>query len=511
MERVPVYSIPRTVVRFDIGSGLGFFGLLPTTRWKMMEVFEPPKYITSLIAAVNDGAKSAQLGALAFTAIGLFLLATAFSATDEDLLLNRALTISQLGGTAVPVVFAFGLAPAVFVAVHFYTLIRYDMLAGNIRRFVGDLAAMVPFKADDKDRCRHLLANVEFVNALAMPKGSRASSWMFDWTVRALLAVFPVMVLLFVQLQSLRLQSEWVTWAHHFCIFADLVLLVWFFGRLRGDDSWHFWRAPIRRKVALCWLPAAVLAVDLLWLEVPGPVSKTVRVDLATYLRYQAAPVSFMERIGLWASFQPIDLLLCTPGAWGCRFLFVTHRIIVDKVWDTATFVALRAGADLDETHRASFEVASLPRRSLRFADLTASELFGGDLTGAHLNRARLNDAHLNGANLSGADLSRASLDDAHLNGAVLLLANLTDATLFRAHLNGAVLTLAILNDAHLNGATLNDANLSGADLSGADLSQADLSGAKSLVQRQLDGACGTDTKLPPGLTLNKPCRSPVK
>ena len=99
-----------------------------------MEAFEPPKYITSLITAVNDGAKSAQLGALAFTAIGLFLLATAFSATDEDLLLNRALTISQLGGTAVPVVFAFGLAPAVFVAVHFYTLIRYDMLAGNMRR-----------------------------------------------------------------------------------------------------------------------------------------------------------------------------------------------------------------------------------------------------------------------------------------------------------------------------------------------------------------------------------------
>src|SRR4051794_19203104 len=64
-----------------------------------METFEPPKYLSSLIAAVNDGAKSAQLGALAFTAIGLFLLATSFSATDEDLLLNRALTISQLGGT----------------------------------------------------------------------------------------------------------------------------------------------------------------------------------------------------------------------------------------------------------------------------------------------------------------------------------------------------------------------------------------------------------------------------
>jgi hypothetical protein len=110
----------------------------------------------------------------------------------------------------VPVVFAFGLAPAVFVTVHFYTLIRYDMLVGNIRRFVEDLAAIVPIEAD-RDRCRQLLTNVEFVNALAMPKGSRASSWMFSWTVRALLAVFPVVVLLVVQLQSLRLQSEWVS------------------------------------------------------------------------------------------------------------------------------------------------------------------------------------------------------------------------------------------------------------------------------------------------------------
>lgn len=158
-------------MRFNSIGGIEFFcpAAIP---WKIMEAFEPPKYITSLIAAVNDGAKSAQLGALAFTAIGLFLLAIAFSATDKDLLLNRALTISQLGGTAVPVVFAFGLAPAVFVAAHFYTLIRYDMLAANIRRFVEDLAAMVPIEAD-RDRCRQLLANVEFVNAMAMPEGSR--------------------------------------------------------------------------------------------------------------------------------------------------------------------------------------------------------------------------------------------------------------------------------------------------------------------------------------------------
>jgi uncharacterized protein YjbI with pentapeptide repeats len=546
-----------------------------------MEGFEPPKYITSLIAAVNDGAKSAQLGALAFTAIGLFLLATAFSATDEDLLLNRALTISQLGGTAVPVVFAFGLAPAVFVAVHFYTLIRYDMLAGNMRRFVRDLAAMVPIEAD-RDRCRQLLANVEFVNALAMPQRSRASSWMFDWTVRALLAVFPVTVLLFVQLQSLRLQSGWVSWTHHVCIFADLVLLVWFFGRLRGDDRWHFWRAPIRRKVALCWMPAAVLAIDLLWLEVPGPASRTVGQNLTDYLdRYPKASASFMERIGWWVSFQPIDLLLCTPGAWGCRFLTVAHRVIVAKVWDAATFVDLRAGADADAKHRASFEVASLRQRTLRFADLTASELFAGDLTGTDLPQARLSNAQLQGADLGGAKLTRAkltranltraklpnadltgadlrgaklpdadltyakltranltradltradltranlraaSLPDADLTGAELTRAkltganlpgaNLTRANLTRADLTGANLTEADLRDAKLPDAdltyaNLTRANLSGANLSGVDLSGVDLSYALDLIQKQLEDACGTNAKLPPGLALNKPC-----
>ena len=225
-----------------------------------METFEPPKYIAALIAAINDGAKSAQLGALAFTAIGLFLLATAFAATDEDLLLNRAVTISQLGGAAVPVVFAFGLTPAVFVAAHFYTLIPYNMLAGNLRRFREDLAVMVAPEVD-RDRCRQLLANVEFINAQVMPKGSRAANWMFRWTVRALLAVFPVAVLLLVQLQSLRLQSQWVSWTHHVCIAADLVLLIWFFNRVRGDDAGGWWKAPVRRKLALGWIPGVVLVL----------------------------------------------------------------------------------------------------------------------------------------------------------------------------------------------------------------------------------------------------------
>jgi uncharacterized protein YjbI with pentapeptide repeats len=453
-----------------------------------METFEPPKYLEKLIAAINDGAKSAQLGALAFTAIGVFLLATAFSATDEDLLLNRALTISQLGGTAVPVVFAFGLAPAVFVAAHFYTLIRYDMLSENVRQLCEDLAVMVLSEADRR-RCRQLLANVEFVNAMAMPKGSRASNWMFSWTVRMLLAVFPVTVLLFVQLQSLRLQSEWVNWTHHACIVADLVLQVWFFGRLRGDDNWYFWRAPVRRKVALCWMPAVVLLLDLAWLQVPGPDSQTVGKDLAAYSKqYPEIAGAFMQRVEWWSEFHPVDLLLCTPGAWGCRYLTVTHRIVVDKILDTTTFVALRAGADADKKHLASFEAASLSGRTLRFADLTASELFAADLNGADLRHAVLGGTTLRKAVLLQAQLQGAYLGTAELQGANLYQAELQDANLRKAQLEGANLRLAQLQGANLSEAQLQGADLSEAELQDASLSMAQLQGA-NLFQAELQGA----------------------
>ena len=72
------------------------------------------------------------------------------------------------------------------------------------------------------------------------------------------------------------------------------------------------------------------------------------------------------------------------------------------------------------------------------------------------------------------------------------------------AKLIGATLSLANLRDARLMGADLSDAILDDAELGGADLRDANLRGAK-VFQSQLDQACGTNGKLPPGLTL-KPC-----
>src|SRR5215472_6359311 len=111
------------------------------------DAFEPPKYLANLIAAVNEGAKAAQASARFFALVGLYLLATAFSASDEDLLLGRTLTISQIGAS-LPVSFSFVIAPAVFVFLHVHTLVRYDLLAANIQQFLSELRQTVPLEVD---------------------------------------------------------------------------------------------------------------------------------------------------------------------------------------------------------------------------------------------------------------------------------------------------------------------------------------------------------------------------
>ncbi len=172
--------------------------------------FEPPKYLGSLIAAVNEGAKAAQAGSFLFLLVGLYLLATAFSASDEDLLLGPTVTISQIGAS-LPVSFSFAIAPLVFVFLYGYALVRYDMQAANVRQFSRELRETVP-RERDRERCRQLLANVEFINALTVPRRSPLYSALRPWLFRGIAAGFPVLVLLLVQINAMRYQSEMILW-----------------------------------------------------------------------------------------------------------------------------------------------------------------------------------------------------------------------------------------------------------------------------------------------------------
>jgi hypothetical protein len=300
------------------------------------EGFEPPKYLSSLIAAVNDGAKAAQSGALAFALVGVYLLATAFSASDEDLLRGRAVTISQIGAT-LPVSFSFAIAPFVFVFLHTYTLARYDMVAANIRQFLSELRRTVIFEAD-QERCRQLLANVEFVQALVAPRGSRGYSWVWRWLVRVMIAGFPVFVLLLVQINALRYQNMNIMWVQRTWLLIDLIALIWFFYRnplkaprplakriiarvrrwadLPGrklavigpfvnlgwpeepEGTAEQKRAPIRRLTVLASLPVAIAGVNLLYMNVV-PTSadpEAVRYDGTQNLEHYYIAEAFLYK-----------------------------------------------------------------------------------------------------------------------------------------------------------------------------------------------------------------------
>ena len=396
-----------------------------------MSDFDPPPYIGKLISAINDGAKSAQLGAVAFVFIGLFLLATSFSATDEDLLIGKSISISQLGGVTVPVVLSFGFMPAIFLALHLYTLIRFDLLMQNLRHFEAELRAHVPLQRD-RDRCLQLLANTEFIQAAVQPE----ASFVFRWTYRFMLAVFPVTVLLLVQLGSLRLQSDVVNIVHHITILLDILLLIWFFRRQRpSGDSVLLWLFKRGRFV----LPVLVLGFNFAWCRVPSAEATTVGARKWEELKRELfgpdrSVLNSKQRVDLaFASLrQPVDLLLCPHVGLGCRYLSVPGRTLVGKVWDNGAFVQLRAGEELDGKRRAAFDPLVLQNKRLRFANLSRTQFFNVDLSGADLRRATLNgafmqQAQLNGAQLQGALIAGAQIWRLRAPGAALDDAQLRD------------------------------------------------------------------------------------
>lgn len=461
------------------------------------EGFTPPPYISSLIAAINEGAKAAQAGALLVMLVGLYLLATAFSASDEDLLLGKAMTISQIGAV-LPVTLSFAIAPGVFVFLHVYTLVRYDMLATNLRFFATRLEDEVRRPAE-REACYQLLSNVEFVLVLAARQSGQLRSRLWPWLYRGIVAAFPVAMLLLVQINALRYQSELIIWVQRAWLAADLLALVWFFRRNALDSS--TWPADMdqsdRRWVRLTWLPLAVLALDCAYLRIPAVDAdeKLVRFQQFPFEKQSVArgvgsgggggdidppPTKFEIYTGYLRKViaQPLDTTVCPALSWGCRYLRVEHRTLIDKVWDPKAIATFRSGAAISADVAGGVEGVVLRDRSLRFAVLNDSRLFRADLTNADLTGASLSDINLVEAKLDNAILLHADLSNADMREAKLSNSDLSFARLAWARLDGASINEALLQKTDLTSASLKGANLNGARIEDADFSAAQLQGA---------------------------------
>jgi len=455
--------------------------------------WSPPDYLKNLIASINDGAKAAQGGMFLSLIVGLYLVATAISTSDEDLLLGRAVTISQIGVT-MPVMVSFALAPLVFVFLHLYTLTRYHLLACNLRHFRVELKARV--SPEFHDHCLHLLANVEFVFAVVADKGTALHSRLWRLVVWVLLGIFPLTTLFLVQISSLRYQGDAVLWSQRTWLAIDLVGLFWFFsrdpfGEAKGSGN------LVKNAIRPTFSVGFILGLVFINLHYLGNVNESDDVEnVRREIDWAINPESI-----LWSNFHPLDHWLCPklqPIKVGCRYLRVERKTLVGKIWDEKAIKLLREKGPDRWNELAAIEGLDLRDRKLRFAVLAESRLYNVDMAYAELQKADLHGVQMQGAYLGGANFQDARLDRAQMQGANLLNAQMQGAYLGGANLRAAYLSVANLQnamflDAQLQGANLSGANMEGADLSRANFQGADLGGAglqgANLEEAQLQGA----------------------
>ncbi|MBS0640768.1 MAG: pentapeptide repeat-containing protein, partial [Proteobacteria bacterium] len=394
---------------------------------------------------------------------------------------------------SLPVSFSFAIAPGVFVCLHILALVRYDMLAANLRQFTRELDATVP-REQDRERCRLLLTHTEFIEAQIAPPGSALHSRLWPVLFVVIVAAIPLLVLLFVQINAIRYQSEFITNVQRAWLALDLLAVVLFFYRNAPDGSpWPGdLRTRLRRWVLLLGLPALIASFNALFLNVVPPDADS------RIVRYEPGSAANAGIPLMALALQPLDWLACPHLNWGCRFLRVERRTLVEKVWDEKVMVSLLADGSEAKHSLSGVEGVVLRERSFRFADLTESRLYGADMTDVDLRQANLDRSSLQGARLAQAHMQGASLAQAQMQGSYLLRAEMQGANLVSAQLQGADLSDAQLqgadlSDAQLQGARLSDAQLHGASLLHADLAGADLAGAQmqgaDLSDAQLQGA----------------------
>jgi hypothetical protein len=186
-------------------------------------------------ASISGGLWLSYLFVLSYIAIA------AGAVTHEDLLLVRPVKLPFLN-VELPLKAFFALAPFVVLIIHAYALMHFIMLGKKASRFHNELRRLFPDSetktqksgaAPDgthkeiRDKRRWLLPSDIFVQVVAGPPEFRKGIFGFMLRLIALttLVVFPILLLLLLQIQFLPFHDVTITWAQRIALFLDIVLL----------------------------------------------------------------------------------------------------------------------------------------------------------------------------------------------------------------------------------------------------------------------------------------------
>jgi len=499
---------------------------LPAIAAKADDLEEIKKAVEDA-ASVSGGLWLSYLFVLSYIAIA------AGAVTHEDLLLVRAVKLPFLN-VELPLKAFFALAPLVVLIIHAYALMHFIMLGKKASRFHNELRRQFPDSATEtqksgaapdgahkaiRDKLRRLLPSNIFVQILAGPPELRTGIFgsMLKLIALTTLVVFPILLLLLLQIQFLPFHDWKITDAQRAALFLDIVLLWLLRPPILADLSVESsGRARLFNRAVRDFglVLAGVMSIAAFWFSIvvatiPGEWQETALGALdrppwriADYVDDEGKPKLFSTRDLLFAG--EVD-----PTTRRRKSLFSNTLVLPGfnlyealKVDDPKKLAWKKHLFDLRGRH---LEKAVLDGADLSKVDLTGAylgrallvgaRLQGASLDGAALQGASLFRANLQGASLGGAQLQGASLGSAELQGASLDGAALQGASLFRANLQGASLGSAQLQGAWFEEARLQGASLQGAQLQGASLFLAKLQGA-SLLEAQLEGASLKDAQL---------------
>jgi uncharacterized protein YjbI with pentapeptide repeats len=489
---------------------------------------ETPVNPYSLLAAVNASARSAGVAWLIFLGLMAYILIAVASVTHRDLLIAGDVTLPLLQ-VRIGLIRFFLLVPILFVLLHVGLLGKLALLARKTLEF--DAAVRLLESTDQRSHPLRLeLDNFFLVQVIAGPDRSRVVSAFLNSLTWLTLVIFPLALLLYVQVAFLPFHDTIITMVHRLAVLADVVLLLLMGVFLARPDVTYFgalWRTAVLNPGSLTFAMIMLLAAALVSAvaTVPGEANRDSRLgfligpdgtlfgvfprnldvsdadlvaakDIAPEgrsinLRGRDLRLARLDRVGL----QRADLTGANLDGASLAGADLRHiRLACEERTDLrrsenrhATPCASARGANFAKARLAGAQMSGLDIRGARLegAQLEGANLANAQMTGVDFSRADLQRADLSGrATLQGANFEQANLQGADLSGARLQMADFTGAALQGATLALANLEGAVLRDAALDGAGLQGAKLFGADMRGARLHFADMS--KALVWRTL-------------------------
>jgi uncharacterized protein YjbI with pentapeptide repeats len=487
------------------------------------------QYAEQLLCAVNDAANAVSTRFVTFVSVGAYVAVTVASTTHEMLLRASNLVTLPLLNAQIPIIGPFGfytIAPWLIVLLHSDLLLQLSILGNELARFEQEVN-----KLEEPKRAllNQRVTNFYYVLYLTGGAPSRILHLLSAFITWMTAVMFPLGLLLWIQIRFLPFHSPRDTWLHRAALATDVVLILFIllprlWPRLRAKAP--SWPALLRKAfsvpVFIVLACAVTVFVSLFVATIPDHPSgfSLFAKNMELRERVLTANVLTPEDINaLRDATQPqqvravLTKVMPFQALQGRDFRFadlynaVLPRLDLRAVRSEdgkpgkplpADCEARRGCEDPPECEEhglqrtqltganfawASMQGAMFDEAVLDEADLSWAKLQDGSLSRAHLNRAMLRSARLGNARLEAAKLCGADLSDADLQQAVVVRAHLRGASL-----RGAKLASANLAEADLRGADLSEADLSEANLTGARLQGAVLRGAKTQGAR-FDGA----------------------